>query len=70
MKTWFKYIKPYWPFFLITPLCMLVEVAGEVILPKLLGTVINAQTDGTLTVSQSLLVMGGIILCAVVMMAG
>ncbi len=70
MKTWFKYIKPYWPFFLITPLCMLVEVAGEVILPKLLGTVIDSQMAGTLTVGKGLLVMGGIILCAVLMMAG
>lgn len=70
MKTWFKYIKPYWPFFIITPLCMLVEVAGEVIMPKLLGSVIDSQMAGTLTVGRSLLVMGGIILCAVVMMAG
>ena len=70
MKTWFKYIKPYWPFFLITPLCMLVEVAGEVILPKLLGSVIDSQMAGTLTVGRGLLVMGGIILCALVMMAG
>lgn len=70
MKTWFKYIKPYWPFFIITPLCMLVEVAGEVIMPKLLGSVIDSQMAGTLTVGRSFLVMGGIILCAVVMMAG
>lgn len=70
MKTWFKYIRPYWMYFLITPLCMLVEVAGEVIMPKLLGTVIDSQMDGTLTVAKGLLVMGGIILCAVVMMAG
>ena len=57
-------------YFLITPLCMLVEVAGEVIMPKLLGTVIDSQMDGTLTVAKGLLVMVGIILCAVVMMAG
>lgn len=70
MKTWFKYIKPYWPFFIITPLCMLVEVAGEVILPRLLGSVIDSKIAGTLTVSQSMLVMGEIILCAVLMMVG
>ena len=70
MKTWFKYIRPYWMYFLITPLCMLVEVAGEVIMPKLLGTVIDSQMDGTLTVAKGFLVMGGIILCAVLMMAG
>lgn len=49
---------------------MLVEVAGEVIMPKLLGSVIDSQMAGTLTVGRSFLVMGGIILCAVVMMAG
>ncbi len=70
MKTWLKYIRPYWMYFLITPLCMLVEVAGEVIMPKLLGTVIDSQMDGTLTVAKGMLVMGGIILCAVLMMAG
>ncbi len=49
---------------------MLVEVAGEVIMPKLLGTVIDSQMAGTLTVAQSFQVMGEIILCALLMMAG
>lgn len=70
MKKWIKYIKPYFPFFILTPLCMLVEVGGEVVLPKLLGTVIDAQTAGTLTIVKGMLVMLGIILCAFMMMAG
>ena len=70
MKTWYKYIKPYLPFFIITPLCMLVEVVGEVIMPKLLAVVIDSQTAGDLTISRSLLVMLGIIGCALMMMAG
>ncbi len=38
---WFKYIKPYLPWFIIGPLCMIVEVIGEVILPKLLAYIID-----------------------------
>ena len=67
---WFKYIKPYLFYFIITPLCMLMEVAGEVIMPRLLGMVIDSQKNGTLTVSESLLVMLAISLCALAMMAG
>ncbi len=67
---WTKYIKPYLPYFIIGPICMLVEVAGEVILPKLFSGVINAANDGTLTVGGSLGTMAGMILTAVLMMAG
>ncbi len=38
---WFKYIKPYLPWFIIGPLCMIVEVIGEVLMPKLLAYIIN-----------------------------
>ena len=70
MKAWLKYIKPYWPFFIITPLCMVVEVIGEVLMPKLMALVINSQNAGTLTVGTSLWAMLGIVGCAVIMMAG
>ncbi len=70
MKAWFKYIKPYWPFFIITPLCMVVEVIGEILMPKLMAIVINSQTEGTLTIGTSIWAMLGIVGCAVVMMAG
>ncbi len=70
MKRWFKYIKPYWPYFVFGPLCMVVEVIGEVVMPKLLATVINGANDGTLTVGGSLGTMVGMIVCAVLMMAG
>ncbi len=49
---------------------MLVEVAGEVIMPRLLAVVIDGQKDGTLTIAQSIIVMLEIILCALAMMAG
>ncbi len=70
MKRWYKYIKPYLPYFIIGPLCMVIEVIGEVIMPRLLATVINSANSGVLTISTSLLTMLGLIACAVLMMAG
>ena len=35
MKKYFKYIKPYRLYFILGPLLMLTEVAGEIVLPKL-----------------------------------
>lgn len=70
MKYWWKYIKPYLPYFIIGPICMIVEVIGEVVLPKLLSTVINRGTDGTLTVSLSVGIHFAMIGVAVLMMAG
>lgn len=70
MKQWFKYIKPYLPYFIIGPLCMIVEVIGEVLMPKLLSMVINAGTAETLTVPNSILYSVLMIVVAVVMMIG
>lgn len=70
MKRWLGYAKPYWPFFVLGPLCMIVEVAGEAIMPKLLASVINGAQQGTLSIGSSLGTMGLMILCAVVMMLG
>lgn len=41
MKRYWKYIKPYLPAFIIGPLMMIVEVIGEVVLPKLMANIIN-----------------------------
>ena len=50
MKRWLKYVKPYKTYFILGPLCMIVEVIGEVLLPKLLSSVINSGNAGTLTI--------------------
>ena len=42
MKRWFKYVKPHWQYFVLGPLCMIVEVVGEVLMPKYFGSVINS----------------------------
>ena len=70
MKRWMRYIKPYLPYFIIGPLCMIVEVVGEVVMPKLLSVVINRANDGVLTVGTSLGIMLLMILTAVIMMGG
>ena len=41
MKQYWKYIKPYTLFFMLGPLLMLTEVAGEIVLPKIMGTMID-----------------------------
>lgn len=71
MKYWWKYIKPYLPYFIIGPICMIVEVIGEVVLPKLLSIVINrGSTEGTLTVPISIGILFAMIGVAILMMAG
>lgn len=74
MKKWYKYVKPYLPAFILGPICMIVEVIGEVIMPRLLAVIINKAAEpelyGKLTVGISIGVGALIILVALVMMAG
>ncbi|MBQ7152999.1 MAG: ABC transporter ATP-binding protein [Clostridia bacterium] len=49
---------------------MIVEVIGEVVMPKLLSVVINQANAGTLTDGISLGIMAGMIGCAILMMTG
>ena len=65
-----KYIKPYKAWFILGPLCMIVEVIGEVLMPMMLAGVINAGNLGTLTVGSSIGTAGLMILIALFMMAG
>ena len=67
---WMPYIRPYLSWFIIGPLCMIVEVIGEVVMPKLLSVVINRANEGTLTVGVSLWIMAAMIATALAMMAG
>lgn len=41
MKRYWKYVKPYLSAFILGPLFMIVEVVGEVVLPKLMANIIN-----------------------------
>ena len=41
MKIYAKYVKPYWYAFILGPILMIVEVVGEVVMPKLLQLIID-----------------------------
>lgn len=71
MKKYWKYIKPYLFAFICGPLLMIVEVVGEVVLPKLMANIINngiAQrnvgyiigTGGLMILTAVLMMLGGI----------
>ena len=67
MKRYKKYIMPYLSAFIIGPLMMLTEVAGEVMLPKFMSMIINrgvAQKD-----MGYIFYMGGLMLLTVLIMA-
>ena len=41
MKRWMQYVKPYWVYFTVGPLLMIVEVLGEIFMPKFMAQIIN-----------------------------
>ncbi len=65
-----KYVKPYLLYFILGPLCMIIEVIGEVLMPLYLAEVINGAVYGTLTTEGSLWVMAKMIITALLMMIG
>lgn len=46
MKRYWKYIKPYLPAFICGPLLMIVEIIGEVLMPKFMANIINIGAAG------------------------
>ncbi len=74
MKTWGKYIKPYTLYFILGPLCMIVEVLGEVLMPKMYSIIVKkAETQLTADTGSIWFVIGiaaTMILIAVLMMLG
>ena len=44
MKRWLSYARPYIPYFILGPLCMIIEVIGEVLMPKMLGNMVDYLT--------------------------
>lgn len=66
VKKYFKYIKPYRLYFILGPLLMLTEVAGEIVLPKLVGGMIDNGANGLagegFIIRQALMMLGCICL--------
>ncbi len=76
MKKWMKYVKPYLAYFILGPLCMIVEVVGEVLMPLYLAEVIDGMIPDpvtgeiALTTGGSMIVMLKMIATALMMMVG
>ena len=74
MDKYKKYVKPYLSAFILGPIFMIVEVLGEVILPKLMSIIINYGCGQGGYESRGIgfitLIGGAMILTAVFMMAG
>ncbi len=66
MKRWIKFIRPYKVYFFLGPLLMLTEVGGEIVLPKLMGEMIDKGILGGMgegfLIRQALLMLGFILL--------
>lgn len=67
--SWFKYVKPYLKWFIIGPICMIVEVVGEVVMPKFMASIID---NGIANASLGYVigVCALMVLTALLMMAG
>lgn len=70
MRKYLKYIKPYRLYFILGPLLMLTEVAGEIVLPKLVGGMIDNGANGMagqgFIIRQALMMIG----CICIMITG
>ncbi len=69
MKRWLKYVKPYWPYFILGPLCMIVEVIGEVLMPKFLSMIVD-ETPTADSVWRVVAISAMMVVTALLMMAG
>lgn len=69
MKRWMKYVKPYLKYFILGPLCMIIEVIGEVVMPKFYGSIINNGVDGH-NAGHVVMSCAFMVLCALIMMLG
>lgn len=68
MKRWYPYIKPYLRYFIIGPVCMIVEVIGEMLMPRCLSLVINNAAENGWGYSTGIALL--MVLIALLMMAG
>lgn len=75
MNKWLKYIKPYKKYFILGPLCMIVEVIGEIVMPKLYSIIIghaeghlSAEAEGSVWYVAGIAAL--MVLTALLMMAG
>ena len=66
---WSKYVKSYWKYFVLGPLCMIVEVLGEVLMPLWYSRILNIGVENR-NVGFIALTCAMMVLTAVLMMGG
>lgn len=69
MKRYWKYIKPYLPAFILGPILMIVEVLGEIVMPKLMANIIDRGVAGR-NYTYMLIYGVAMVVVALLMMAG
>ena len=69
MKRWLKYVKPYKRYFILGPLCMIVEIVGEIFMPFGMSRIINEVTTDK-SIVYIIAISFFMIVCALLMMAG
>ena len=69
MKKWIKYMRPYRKFFLLGPLCIILEACGEVVMPRFMASIID-NGIATGRVSYITGIMIAMVCTALCMMAG
>ena len=68
MKIWYKYLKPHLKYFILGPICIIVEVIGEILMPKYLAMIINNSATSGIDYSIKITLL--MVLTALLMMAG
>ena len=69
-QRWGKYVKPYWPYFVLAPACMIIEVLGEVVLPKLYANIVNNGVQAGMGPGYIIWSAVFMIVTSILMMAG
>ena len=69
MKRWLSYARPYKKYFILGPMCMIIEVIGEILLPKLYASIINTGVAGA-DIGHIVLICALMVVCALIMMLG
>ena len=66
---WMNYVKPYKKYFILGPLCMIVEVVGEILMPLGMAKIINQGVENQ-NIAYIIIAAILMILCALMMMTG
>jgi len=69
MKRWIGYAKPYAKYFILGPLCMIIEVLGEILLPKLYADIINNGVADA-NIGRIIAICAAMVVCSIIMMLG